>query len=492
MPVPESVVFRWAMWKWLRGSLHSAVHLLAGCAALAAWSGFASWRWGAMLLVVALAWVVSLALAAVCLAYRPLFPYPALSGILVLLALTLFGGVKYYGAEAFLPLDRYGPAVLFLTPTGWALSFFTWLEPQPDLWLAALLGPLGAVAWFARLALARLRAGYCFVERVVEPVPESAVGTVEGIEAFGEAAGACALGGQTGVTAIEDHLRSGAFWAGPHGLGTGRTERLLWRWLTPRERLLAEVVFPRGCKIDGSWMKLARNFLVTVALVAAAVRFGPAAQAWLGSAGLAITFAHSLGLVLAAGNAFSTMFCSGVSVPVPRRVADRVSRTLPLPLQVLHRAVAVLARVHDGGGRVDRQPIQPAYARRPLGWLQTRLGRVGWALVASGVQVQRRDQRQPISSTPLAWGSCFGDRRRLGIPGPRRRESDRLGSGRFEPAVGDNGRGGRLGPPRLRLVLSPTPVRCHGAAGGLTTDQGAAGRPRGITPRASSVSHWLN
>jgi hypothetical protein len=104
--------------------------------------------------------------------------------------------------------------------------------------------------------------------------------------------------------------------AAPQWRERGWFEGLLWRWLTAREKALAEFVFPDGFIITHAWKGIAKTFVITMLLSLVAAYVFPMARNWMLGIGLFISGFQALGRILDAGRAFQAILCSGVNIPM--------------------------------------------------------------------------------------------------------------------------------------------------------------------------------
>src|SRR5258708_19691067 len=119
-----------------------------------------------------------------------------------------------------------------------------------------------------------------------------------------------------GRIAIEEIVRVGVFCAAPPWGQSGWFEKLLWGWLTEREKALSEFVLPNGFAIGLPWKKVARNFVVALLLATLAGFAFPALKLWAIGGGLFITGAQAYSRFLDSGRAFQLTRLSRVMIPM--------------------------------------------------------------------------------------------------------------------------------------------------------------------------------
>jgi hypothetical protein len=309
LPIPRERWFRWQWQKFLRQSLLMLFVLLAGFGALAGLLVFPPWKWAAALLVALVAWAVVLALTAFCTARLIRGPLAAITS-----GLILVGFATLFGRQLVLPvvlraLDQAAPALNLFLPTGWPVSLFQPLAAGGPGWFLLLLVPVGVVLWTIRDSWQRLYDGFHYQEVILpefaDLAPEAAAGNLPADKPV-----------QLGPTAIEEIIQSRTFLAPPAWPQRGRLELWLWRWFSPRERALAEFVFPNGYAITARWLRIVKVFAVMMAIALVAGLVSPVPQMWTLVIGMVITGFLTLGQMVNHGRAFHLLRFGGVNVPM--------------------------------------------------------------------------------------------------------------------------------------------------------------------------------
>jgi hypothetical protein len=315
LPVTNETIFRWQFQKFVRRSGMSLLDLLCGLGAIACWLEFPPLKWLAVLPIAALTWLMLLALAMLLAIYFPAFPYQVVSALAPILGFALFFARDYVGPPLLAALDRAAPHLNVVLPIGWPISLFQlWLSDPP--WLSAiLLLPTAAIIWTIRRSMARLQSTYEFHEIVVGEAPDLVPEEAAAEAALSETP-STDQPWRVGVTAIEDIIRARQFMFAPQWQGRGWFEGWLWRWLTTREKALAEFVFPDGLVITNAWKRIGKTFAITMVVALATAYLFPAARNWMLGIGLFIAACQALGRVLDAGRAFQPILCSGVNIPM--------------------------------------------------------------------------------------------------------------------------------------------------------------------------------
>jgi hypothetical protein len=314
LPVPGHLIYRWQLQKYFKGSFWSLLDFVAGLGALGIFYGISFAQWCCLFPIGVLAWSHLLALSSFCAARLPRQLVQILAGLIALTGGVLVFAEKMIGDQLVATLDQFGPQLNLFLPTGWAVSQFQLLLPEPGWMTLVLIVPVFAVIWTTRSSMNRLKANYEFTEITT---PEAA-DIIPGDE-LGESTSKGApqkVPVHLGLTEIESIVDSHRFLETPQWQLRGLWERLLWRWFNDREKRLAEFVFPDGVRISKSWKKIYRNLVVSVLLIVAAGFISKDAGPWVLAVGVLVTLAHSVGVLLNNGAAFRPMFNSGVTLPL--------------------------------------------------------------------------------------------------------------------------------------------------------------------------------
>jgi hypothetical protein len=200
-----------------------------------------------------------------------------------------------------------------LLPTGWIISLFQLLLPKANWTQLFFLIPAAFLVWSLKDSFVRLRRDYEFREITVPESPDIIPGCEE---EDAHASGADSAQRHLGVTEIEQVVQTRQFLATPLWQKRGWLERWLWNWLTPRERTLAEFAFDDGLSMSRAWKKILHNFLIAVGAGFVIGFASPILKVWIIGFGLFVTVCQVLAQVFATGRAFTTVFCSGVNIPL--------------------------------------------------------------------------------------------------------------------------------------------------------------------------------
>lgn len=309
LPIPARVVFRRQLGEYLRSASWLLVDLVAMLGALALWSEIPPMKWIVLVPMVALAWLTMLALVGLAMVHCPWLPYPLISTVLTLTVFVLFLVGSVVGPALLAALDASAGTLRLVLPTMWPLALFQCLRTSGD-WLEILfLIPTLGLIWTLQSTRARLAAGYEFGEPLhAEPTDVLPEQLASGPEDPAEAPR------RVGLTTIEEFIETRGFLSRAGWPESGWFEARLWRWLTSRERELAEFVFPLGIKISRPWSKTFLHLAIGGASGFALGWVNPVFQfwAWLGT--MLLTAFRALACFYTQGRAFTPLFCSGVNI----------------------------------------------------------------------------------------------------------------------------------------------------------------------------------
>jgi hypothetical protein len=328
LPLTPNQIFRWELQNFFRESLFTLLIILGGVLGFVFSSGFSLWQVLALVPIAFLTWFTVLALAffaAVHLRRRPFLAiraYLGLGGFLFFV--TVFITSKIFGPGVVLPIvGRFAPWLLILLPTGWPVSLARLLFPGAGWADVLLLFPTLIILWTLRDSLRILLSKYHFHE-VPRPVPPDilpaaalAAMTATAVPPNPAAPDAPAAPApvRLGATAITEIIESRAFLAPPQWQERGWFQKMLWRWLTPRERTLSQVIFPDGLRLTARWRKAFWILAVAALSGFAAGYVAIEARYWIYAVGIFLALCYALALTLASGRAFQYHATSGVLVP---------------------------------------------------------------------------------------------------------------------------------------------------------------------------------
>jgi hypothetical protein len=328
LPMSDREIFQWESEKFLkRHAAWSLVDLVCAYGALALYLDFSLVRWMGICLLAILNWMTLLGMVCFCAARWPRGPYQKVVGGSFLSGFALLCGGKLVGPTLLHLLDSMAPAINLALPTGWCPSLFQLLMPAGQWFVALLLIPIAMIIWITKDSLAVLRSRFKFHE-IIQPevpdlIPENHGTDLDNDEAVPESHAEIAnardvpppIPGHVGVTTIEEIILSRQFLAQEVWDGDF-FQKLLWKWFSNRERVLAEFAFAEKLAIPKSWLKVLRNFLVLVVSVWVAQLGSRSLALAVLCIGIFITGAHVLGLAWSSGRTFRRMGSSGVNIPM--------------------------------------------------------------------------------------------------------------------------------------------------------------------------------
>jgi hypothetical protein len=310
LPIDGLAVFRWQFQKFLRGSLFLLVDLLIGFWVLAAATKRSDLVWAMLPLLAFLTWCAVLACALFCASRRPTFPLLPISWAVMLLPLGI-----YFAQPVALPiLDHLAPTLNVLLPVGWPVSLFHCFPPENHWLTLLLLLPTFGLIWTVKGSLVRLQGSYEFSEYVEHEPPD----IVPSSETPAQTAPAANPDKpfRAGLTEIEHIIESRQFLQSPLETHHTAVERWLWLRLTPREKILAEFVFPAGLAVTAPWRKIFRNLLIAFCALLLIRFIGFPLENWILGIGLFVTCSQMLVRIFGGAAAFSKVLSSGVQIPM--------------------------------------------------------------------------------------------------------------------------------------------------------------------------------
>jgi len=310
LPIEKPVLFRWELQKYFWASVMSLLDLIAGYGTIAVYLNSPA-AMAATIPAAVLAWFTMHALVLFCASRWPRFPYGAIPALAIFSLIGL--GFAHLGEHLADALHTFGIPINVLLPTGWTASVFLLFTGDHDWTLALLLIPIAGVLSTIPNSLARLRAQYDFKEATRPEVSDIIPQEIEETDIATSPSDERPL--RVESEAVEKIVRQNllpppAPWHAP-----AWPEKLLWRWLTPRERILAEFVFPQKIAILKGWIKSFRNAGIAVLLALAVGLRSPGWEALILIVGLVVTGFGTLLKLLGSGAAFETVNSSGTNMP---------------------------------------------------------------------------------------------------------------------------------------------------------------------------------
>jgi hypothetical protein len=310
LPIEKPLLLRWELQKYYRTSVMSLLDLIAGYGTIAVYLHSTA-AMAATIPAAVLAWAVMHAMVLFCGSRWPHFPYGLIAVGAVFSTIALrFEHISAWFGEA---LHQLAMSINVLLPTGWTASLFLLFTGNHEWTLALLIIPITAVLSTIPDSMARLHARYNLTEATR---PEASDVLPEGVE---ETSVATNQPNERPLhvdsDAVEPIVREHLFSTGGPWHEPAWPERILWRWWTPRERILAEFSFSRKVRVLAVWIKCFRNAGVTVLL---ALAVGLKSEHWeslILIIGLSLIYCRAVVQILASGMAFQTVESSGINMP---------------------------------------------------------------------------------------------------------------------------------------------------------------------------------
>lgn len=313
LPISETRIFHWELRKFRRRSFLTFMDFLAGMGTLAWFSDLPAGRWLFLPPIAVLIWMTTLALVFLLAAFLPRLPYRMAWNGAILAGVAIFVSRDLIGEKLVVFLDRCAPVINVVLPTGWTASLFELLTAKGSGSNLGLLIPIGVLIATAKYSLKKLRTDYELIQcarvepLVLVPGPEAILPSV-GVAPDGQPP-------NCGATAIEEIVLSRKFLISPAWPRRGRLDRLLWRWFNPREKVLAEFVFPAGFPIHEPWRKIAGSLFWGSIIAYAAGFVNTTLADWILGIGVFISCILVLGQIIGTGRAFEGMSNNGVEIP---------------------------------------------------------------------------------------------------------------------------------------------------------------------------------
>ena len=309
LPVTIDQIFRRQIQKYFQGSLYLLADLLLALGTLAAAAGLSAWEWPAVIFYALVAWLNLLGLAGYCIFRVPLLPFQLLTTFSFFLSVAFIYAFKFAGPPVISFVDHYASELNLLLPTAWPLASLNLLDSGREWWSLALCLPVAVIIGSLKGSIISLRGRMVYQELIVREahdlLPRSAKQSAAGPDASRH----------LGPTEIEEILASGSFLEQPGFPLKYFPERRLWAWLTPREKALAEFVYPTGVVIGANWKTMATVVLAACVLVPLGGLVNLTTEfSLLGIEGFFVLCLIAVA-VFNHGRAFAPRWGSGVSVP---------------------------------------------------------------------------------------------------------------------------------------------------------------------------------
>jgi hypothetical protein len=312
LPIPSAIIFRWETHKFARASLRSLVDILAGYVAVAAFFKLPHIAWFFVVAAAGLTWAVSVALGTLAAAWLPRSPFQLIIGTFLLTGVALFVMQKLVGlawvVEVF---DRTAPALNILLPTGWPGLLLQLATPERHWMAVGLVLPLAAIIWGWKKSLAQLCEDYVYIEPVLPRAPDIVPGSPPGPGPLFQESPV-----RVGQTTIEEIIQNRTFLQSVQWHDAGPLEKLLWRWLTLRERRISEFLFPHGLMLWRWWLTFFKKFALALVAGFTAGLISPVLKVSILGLTLFVSFCVVLARIAETGRGFQKVSWSGLNVPL--------------------------------------------------------------------------------------------------------------------------------------------------------------------------------
>jgi hypothetical protein len=324
IPVSDFTIYAFQRDKILKFHFMMLFDLLAGLGTLVYLLALPWPAWLGLLAISGLGWVFSVALAMFVGARFPQFRAGWIGLGVMLLFLAWLLGNKFDGPQMIAALDFAAPTMNLVLPTGWPLQFLHWVAGGS--WWSPLVAlvPVVYIIWDYRTCERLVRERFPYQEPDVVPDSQEQIP-----EAFVSAG--TQTGRPLGLTAITEGILSRDCFAVPRW-DQDWAQRTLWQWLSPREQILADIIFPKPLAIVRPWGRILRHFLIAGAVWQLARLLIPSAERPVLLVAMMIPFFETLGQAWPSGAAFRTIRTFGVRIPLlaPYPIAFREISNLVL------------------------------------------------------------------------------------------------------------------------------------------------------------------
>jgi len=285
LPTNEDTIFRCQLSKFWRGSWWGLIDLSAATLVIGLpWSP-PLWAWACLFLAAIFHHALTLAVAAHLAAHFPRLPY-GLPPFLIGLAFGIF----YVGWEPLGPflirhLETHSGWLLCLLPTGWIPRIIFASTPSQDPAFLTLALPAAATLASLPLALRRLKSRACEFYRQPGDVTDLASDEQDDTDEADSPAPASSARPGLEPHQICQELFETSDWTS----ASGGIESMLWKWLTPQQRTLAEFASARKPRWTRGWIR--GSIILALALLVAwylkPLVSGAHIWCWIGAGALA-------------------------------------------------------------------------------------------------------------------------------------------------------------------------------------------------------------
>jgi hypothetical protein len=239
LPLNDRQIFQFQLRRYWRGAVWIAWEMLLIYLALALLPGDLALPIYAFLVAAFAQTALVLALALHCASYLHMLPLATLAGLFRMSAIVLL----VLGAQGFDFTASLVRATEWFLPMGWV--HYVMLRAARDWAALGLVIPLAAIVYLARYSFDRLRSFYSLEGFEIIPGPAHAAGVDH------QELTAGAFNQRAGPTEIEDRISAGYFLEGVNWNLRGGLEKVMARFLNPRERVITEFLVAQ----DPGWTR---------------------------------------------------------------------------------------------------------------------------------------------------------------------------------------------------------------------------------------------
>jgi len=305
LPVSDDTIYAYRRDNILAWHAFVFLDLLAGLGVLARLLALAWPAWLGLPVIAALAWIFNVTLAIFLAARVPRFRTGWVGFAVLFLLIIWLLSSNFVKHQMLAALDFAAPTLNLLLPTGWPLDFFHWLDREIG-WLPLTgLIPIAYIIWDYRACDRIVSARY--------PYQEAAAGNEPPVQIPPSMAEETANGRSPGVTAIEEGILSRACLELPAWNGDW-AQRMLWRWFTPSQQILAQLIFPQPLAMVRPWKRIFLHVLIAAVVLQVARTVMPFFVPAVAIFALAIPLLEVVTQSWPAGSAFRTINTFGIRI----------------------------------------------------------------------------------------------------------------------------------------------------------------------------------
>ena len=324
LPIEDDTIFSVQVDKFLRQSLWLLATLTLSYGLVLSMANLAPLQWLLVPVAAALTWLTMLTLAVFCAIQLPERLIAIFKSISFFALFAIIITAKFVVPSLVDFAKQYGPSIEMFLPTAWPNAVLHWMIGNAD-WtdpvgIALMLLLFASVGTLrARLRKTIVASAY-LIERLydAESAPQSDQTTGDTNTALTDAAATLAqpaLRPPDSRPIDDDHFGTADYYNNSAEPKQGWLELALWNWLSPREKVLSELVFPGGYNVFSSWRFAFRAVVITCLLALVVGLFDPAFRNWIFAIGFFVSIVSVVSVTLSNANIFARTFTYGVGIP---------------------------------------------------------------------------------------------------------------------------------------------------------------------------------